>query len=339
MNTALKKAVSGHHLNKKEAESAINEIMTGKASDPQIASFLTAMHMKGETTEEIAAFARKIKGFAKTLENTPQPPLIDTCGTGGDGSNTFNISTATAIVTAASDINVVKHGNRSVSSRCGSADVLEELGIPLSLTIEQSETVLNKVGMVFLYAPEFHTAMKHAMTARKEVGFKTFFNIIGPLTNPANADRQLLGVFSPNLTNKIASVLKNLELERGLVVHGDGLDEITITGTTLISELKDNKIKSYHIEPEDIGLQKQPLKTIKGGDTKTNAQIINKILKGEKNAKRDIVLANAGAAIYLSGKASSIKEGVEIAKNSIDSGASMEKLKELREASKHAKRT
>jgi len=336
MDIAIKKAVSGQHLNQDEAEAAIGDIMTGNASDPQIASFLTAMHMKGETTEEIAAFARKIRSFATTLEKTPPKPLIDTCGTGGDGANTFNISTASAIVTAGTKINVVKHGNRSVSSRCGSADVLEELGIPLSLTKTQSENVLNKIGMVFLYAPEFHSAMKHAMKARKEVGFKTFFNIIGPLTNPAKADRQLLGVFSPKLTTKIAEVLQNLEIERALVVHGNGLDEITVTGTTLISELKNNKIETYKITPKDIGLKKHPHETIKGGNTKTNAKILKKILKGQKNGKRDIVLANAGAAIYLSDKANSIQEGVEIAKNTIDSGAAMKKLNELREASQNA---
>ncbi|RZN61826.1 anthranilate phosphoribosyltransferase [Methanonatronarchaeum sp. AMET6-2] len=339
MDLALKKAVSGEHLEKNEAEAALKDIMDGEASDSQIASFLTAMHMKGETAIEIAAFARIIRSYATKLENKPKGPLVDTCGTGGDGSNTFNISTASAIVAAASDTKVVKHGNRSVSSRCGSADVLEKLGVPLSLTKEESEEVLKEVGMVFLYAPKYHSAMKNAMNARQDIGFKTFFNIIGPLTNPADADRQLLGVFSPELTDKIARVLKDLGIERALVVHGDGLDEITVTGKTKISELKDNQIETYYITPSEIGVEKHPLKSIKGGDTQKNAEILKKTLKGKTKGPLEIVLANSGAAIYLSGKSKSIEEGVEIARNTIETGKATKKLNKLRKATKNAKQT
>jgi len=345
MKSAIEKAVSGQNLKKEEAENTIKEIMDGNATNSQIASFLTAMRMKGETVNEIAAFAKTIRNFSKKVEadkSIIKGPLVDTCGTGGDKIDTFNISTASAIVAAGAGVSVVKHGNRGVSSNCGSADVLEELGIPLSLSPGGYKRVLREVGMVFLYAPQFHHAIRHVMDSREQIGFRTFFNVIGPLSNPAKADRQLLGVFSANLTEKMAKVLKILGLERAMVVHGAGIDEITVCGETKITELDKGNIKKYTIGPKELGLKEHKLSDIKGGSTAKNAKILKRVLSGStrnvEKAAREIVLANAGSAIYISGSVDSIKEGVEVAENTIDSGMAIRKLVELRRASTFNKR-
>ena len=330
---AIREIVELNNLTEEEAFDVAREIMNGEATDAQISAFLVSLRLKGETVDEITGFVRAMRDKATKIVCRPDY-LVDTCGTGGDRSGTFNVSTLSSFVAAGAGCRVAKHGNRSVSSSCGSADLLTQLGINIEISPEQVSSCINEVGIGFLYAPLFHRAMKHAIGPRREIGIRTIFNILGPLTNPAGVKRQLLGVFDDRFAEPMANVLKRLESEHVLIVHGeDGLDEITIAGETKISELINGKIKNYTIRPEDFGLRRASLEEIKGGTPELNAKIAIDILQGEKGPKRDFVLMNAGAVIYVSGKAKSIKEGIELAKESIDSGKAKEKLEALKNLS------
>ena len=318
--------VEAKNLKEKEAKQVMGEIMEGKATPAQIASFLTALRMKGETVAEITGFARamleKVDAFSIKIDT-----LVDTCGTGGDSLNTFNISTVVALVVAGAGLTVAKHGNRALSSKCGSADVLEALGVKITIPKEKVKECLEKIGIGFLFAPCCHPAMKHALAPRQEMGMRTVFNILGPLINPLGANVRLMGVHSSSLTEPLARVLKNLGVRNAFVVWGeDGLDEISINARTRITELKEGKIKTYYIQPEDCAMSRASLEEIRGRDREENAHIIKDILEGEKDAKRDIVLINSAACLAAAGRAKSFKEGIEIAKDSIDSGKAKEKL-------------
>ena len=328
----LNKVIDKTELDPLEAEAAMRGIMTGELTSAQIGALLTALRIKGETVGEIAGFAREMRNQAEKI-TTVRHQLIDTCGTGGDGSLTFNISTAVAFVVAGAGMAVAKHGNRSVSSRCGSADVLEALGVKIDMSPVQVGQCLDAVGIAFLFAPVFHQAMKHVVGPRQEIGIRTVFNILGPLSNPAGAEVQLVGVYDANLTQVMAEVLHNLGTKRAMVVHGeDGLDEITCCGSTQISELKDGKISTYHINPSDFGLGIAQRTEIIGGDAQANAQIVLDILQGTAGACRDIVLMNSAAALYVSGLAADLMEGMVLARASIDSGKAYGKLMELKKA-------
>lgn len=328
MKQFINKLVEGKDLNREEAEEAMKTIMSGNATQAQIGAFLTALRMKGETIEEISACAKIMREFAERINPKVDGTLVDTCGTGGDKVKTFNISTISALVVAGADIPIAKHGNRSVTSKAGSADVLEALGVKIDLPPKDVERCIEKTGIGFMFAPVFHKAMKHAIGPRKEMGIRTVFNVLGPLTNPASAKAQVLGVFDAGLTEKLANVLKNLGVERALVVHGlEGLDEISTMGQTKISELNGSEVRTYKIEPEDFGFKRAQITELSGGNAKYNARIVVDLLKnGEKGAKRDIVVLNAAAGIYVGGKATSIREGIELANESIDSGKAYEKL-------------
>lgn len=325
----FQKIVAGEHLNEQEAEYMMDSIMGGEMPASLVGGLLTALSMKGETVEEIAGCARAMRNRALAVNAVG--PVVDTCGTGGDKKNTFNISTAAAFVSAGAGLRVAKHGNRSVSSKCGSADVLEALGVSITLQPEKVENCLQEVGLGFLFAPVFHSAMKNVVGPRRELGIRTIFNILGPLTNPAGAENQLLGVFEADLTEKLAGVLGRLGSKHALVVHGmDGLDEVTVCGRTKVTELKDGQLDTYYISPEDFGLKTMPMEEIVGGNAADNAGIILSLLNGEKGAKRDIVLLNAGAALKVGGLANSIANGVAMAADSIDSGKALTKLNELK---------
>lgn len=324
--------VSGINLSESEMAECMKEIMEGRATDAQIGSFLTALRLKGETVEEITGAARIMRDKAATIK-APEG-VLDTCGTGGDMSHTFNISTATAIVVSAAGVPVAKHGNRAVSSQAGSADVLESLGIKIDLAPEKVEKCLFETGFGFLFAPLFHPAMKFAIGPRREMGIRTIFNILGPITNPAGAKRQILGVFASKLTEPLAMVLGNLGAEDAMVVHGeDGLDEITITNGTKVSRFSDRKVENMYFSPEDFGLQRGRKEDLVGGDKEQNAGIILNILRGEKGPKRDVVLINSAAALAVSGKTSDLKTAFEIASNAIDAGSALRKLEEIRKVS------
>ena len=330
---AISKLIEGRHLTQAEATGVMGGIMSGESTSAQIGAFLIALRIKGETVDEIAGCAEAMRGKATRI-TTRHSSVVDTCGTGGDNSSTFNISTTAAFVLAGAGLCIAKHGNRAMSSRCGSADVLKSLGINLDLTPEQVGRCLDEVGIGFLFAPMLHTAMKHALGPRREIGTRTVFNVLGPLTNPAGAHRQLIGVYSPNLTDTLAEVLLRLGSERALVVHGsDGLDEITTTGETKVSELRDGMVQTYPIQPEDFGLKRASLQDLKGDDEETNAKILTDVLKGAEGPKRDVVLLNAAAGITAGGSASDIGEGISIARDSIDSGRAMKKLEGLRKMS------
>lgn len=326
-------------LSREAAREVMSEILSGGATDAQIAALLVALHMKGETVEEIVGFAEAIRKASAPLtlrdsaldvSGTERDALIDTCGTGGDASGTFNISTATALTVAGAGVRVAKHGNRSVSSRCGSADVVEALGINITLPPARVAECLEAVGIAFLFAPSMHSAMKYVQPARRELRLRTVFNLLGPLCNPANASAQVVGVYSAALVDKLARALQMLGLKRALVVHGkDGLDEITITGPTHIAEVRNGDIRAYDISPEEFGLRSAPIAEIQGGDTKANAEIIRKIVSGEKSPRRDVVLLNAAAALVVAGRADSIASAMPIAAESLDSGAAREKLEKL----------
>ena len=326
---AISKVVQGSSLREEEAGCVMGEIMGGRATPSQIASFLTALRMKRETVVEITGFAREMLKRVDSF-NLKEDVLVDTCGTGGDGSNTFNISTAAAFVVAGAGLMVAKHGNRALSSRCGSADVLETLRVKLDLPKEKVRECLRKVGIGFLFAPTFHRAMKYALAPRQEMGIRTVFNILGPLTNPLGANVRLIGVYDPSLTETLAMVLKNLGVRGACAVCGeDGLDEISITGRTRITQLKGGSIETYYIEPEDFGMKRAPLKGIKGGSREENAFILRSVLEGEKGPRRDVVLLNGAACLTAAGLAADFKEGIEIAESSIDSGKAKEKLESL----------
>jgi anthranilate phosphoribosyltransferase len=325
---AINLLVSGINLSEAEMASCMKEIMEGKSSDAQIGSFLTALRIKGETVEEITGAARIMRDKAATI-GSPDG-VLDTCGTGGDMSHTFNISTTTAVVVAAAGVPVAKHGNRAVSSNAGSADVLEALGVKIDLPPEKVEKCIFATGFGFLFAPLFHPAMKYAIGPRREMGIRTIFNILGPITNPAGAKRQVLGVFSSKLTEPLARVLGNLGAEDAMVVHGeDGLDEITITNGTKVSRFTKGSVENMYIVPEDFGLQRGTKEDLLGRDKEENAKVTYQILKGEKGPKRDIVLINSAAALTVSGKTSDFLEAIEMARESIDSGGSLQKLEEI----------
>ena len=330
MKEAIKKVVSGKNLTREEAAIAMDTIMQGNATPSQIAALITALHTKGETIDEITGFAQKMREHAINIHPVAKN-LVDTCGTGGDISGTFNISTVSTFVAAGAGVTIAKHGNRAVSSRCGSADILEALGVKVDIDPQKVEECINKIGIGFIFAPNFHKAMRFAAPTRKEIGISTVFNILGPLTNPAHAKAQVLGVFHEDLTNIMAEVSKNLGVENLMVVHGmDGLDEISISDKTKITQLGNGKIKTYFIKPEDFGFKRGSREAILGGTKEENAETALKILKGdEKGPKRDIILLNSAAAIYIGGKAKDLKEGIKIAANSIDSGAAFKKLEDL----------
>ncbi len=332
----LTKLAGRQDLTAAEAADVMREIMEGRTSQAQIGAFLLALHMKGETAEEIAAFARVMRDHAITVKPATGRILVDTCGTGGDGAQTFNISTASAFVAAGAGCPVVKHGNRGMSSKCGSADVLAALGVNFATVPEVQAQIVEKVGIAFFFAPYYHPAMKHTMTARREIGCRTVFNILGPLANPAGAQAQLLGVYSPGLTGTMAEVLRILGLSRAMVVHGSGLDEITTTGETMVAELDTGTIRIYTIRCDSFGIAPSQPADLKGGDAQTNAGIIRDILQGERGAARDIVLMNAGAAIYVGGVAQDLHDGIRLAAMSIDSGNASARLNALVDATRGA---
>lgn len=336
----IKKVIDHVDLTAEEAESVLEQIMIGRCTDAQIASLLTALRMKGETVAELTGFARVMRrkaarvlahtAVSAEIADTEREALIDTCGTGGDVSGSFNVSTATAFVVAGGDVRVAKHGNRSVSSQCGSADVVEALGVKIELQPETIGRCIDEVGIGFLHAPLLHDAMKYVALARKQMGIRTIFNMLGPLTNPAGANIQVVGVYAAHLTELIARVLGELGSTRALVVHGsDGLDEITITAESKVTELWKGELNTYTIAPEDFGLERATLGEIQGGDARQNSQIILGVLRGDRGPRRDIVLLNAAAAFVASARASDLREGVGIAAESIDSGKALEKLERL----------
>lgn len=343
LKPCITKAVKGENLTEGEMEKAMAGIMEGKATDSQIASLVTAMRMKGETVEEISGAARAMRAKASKIFltnhllsldrdeiNVESETILDTCGTGGDGTQTFNVSTATAFVAAGGGVRVAKHGNRAVSSLCGSADVLESLGVHLDVTTTDVERCIREIGIGFLYAPLFHGAMKHATGPRREIGIRTLFNLLGPLTNPAGASAQVLGVYSLDLTEKIARVLKRLETKEAYVVCGEGtFDEISICGPTRISHLRDGGVETFEIVPEQYGFERVDPRAIRGGDARQNARIILDILEGNKGPKRDIVLLNAAAAFVVTGLDRDLPSGLKRAEDAIDSGAAMKKLTAL----------
>jgi anthranilate phosphoribosyltransferase len=346
-------------LSRAEARDVMGQVLTGKCTDAQIAALLVALRMKGEAVEEIVGFAEAIRAAASPLpiersrsnESTDalavsgtgrdaladssdsaliDTSLIDTSGTGGDASGTFNISTATALVAAGAGVRVAKHGNRSISSKCGSADVVEALGVNIQLSPELAAQCLREIGICFLYAPNLHPAMKQVQGIRRELRMRTMFNLLGPLTNPARASGQVVGVYSFDLVEKLAEALSMLGLHRVLVVHGhDGLDEITVTGPTRIAEARDGSVRSYEVEPEEFGMTRATLQDISGGDATENAAIIRAVLRREKSPRRDVVLLNAAAALVAAGKANHIGEGIPLAAKSIDSGDAEKKLEAL----------
>ncbi|MGB9175214.1 MAG: anthranilate phosphoribosyltransferase [Methanoregula sp.] len=323
-------------LTPQEAGQVMGAIMEGSTTQSQIGAFLTALRMKGETPEEIAAFARVMRRHAVTVAPVTEKTLVDTCGTGGDGMHTFNISTASALVAAGAGVPVVKHGNRSVSSSCGSADVLSALGVNLAVDPKKLAGIVEQVGIAFFFAPNHHPAMRHVMPVRQELGCRTVFNILGPLANPAGAQAQLLGVYDPGLTKTMAEVLRLLGLSRAMVVHGSGLDEITTTGETFVCELGAGNIRSYSLDCRTFGMAPASRSDLRGGDAKENVRIVREILGGERGACRDIVLMNAGAALYVGGQARDLHEGIAYAGTSIDSGNASARLDALVEATRGA---
>ncbi|MDY6865849.1 MAG: anthranilate phosphoribosyltransferase [Halobacteriota archaeon] len=332
MKQYIEKVVDGEDLEIDQARDAMSLIFKD-ATDAQIGAFLVGLKMKGEAVDEIAGFVKGMKELARMIA-PKSSPLIDTCGTGGDGYSTINISTASAIVTASVGLPVAKHGNYAMTSKCGSADVLSELGVKIDLQPEEVEALIEKIGIGFMLAPVFHPSMKRVVSPRKEVGVRTVFNILGPLTNPANAEAQVIGVFDESLCEKLVGVLKELGTRRALVVHGSGMDEISNADMTLVSELKDGKISSYSVEPEDFGYKRRSVEEIAGGTIEDNASDIVGVLDGElKGAKREIICINSGASIYVGGLARSIKEGAEMAENAIDNGDALAKLREFVEES------
>jgi anthranilate phosphoribosyltransferase len=331
ISEAIQKAVDRIDLTGEEARAVMEFIMNGKASDAQIGGFLVAMRLKGETVNEIASFTRVMREKATQID-AGAVDVLDTCGTGGDGAHTFNISTVSAFVSAGAGITVAKHGNRSVSSKCGSADVLRELGVNIDISPEKVSECLQKVGIAFLFAPKLHASMKYAIGPRRELGIRTFFNILGPITNPAGANRQLLGVYSAGLVETMAGVLAELGSVCAFVVHGgDGLDEITTVRETTVAEVRDGVVSVRTIVPEDFGIDSADPESLSGGDASDNAVIFKSILSGEAGPKRDIVLINSAFAICAGGGADSPREGLELARKSIDSGAALEKFEMLKE--------
>jgi anthranilate phosphoribosyltransferase len=335
LNDAIKKLVLKEDLTLLEATAAMNDIMLGNSTPSQIGAFLIALRMKGESVEEITGCANAMKSNAlpfklATKEKNEECYAIDTCGTGGDGGRTFNVSTAVAMIAAAAGIKVAKHGNRAVSGRSGSADVLTELGFNINMETSDAESCFEETGMAFLFAQKYHIAMKNAAPIRKELGMRTIFNILGPLTNPANIKGQVLGVFDGDITHTLAEVLLKLGRERAMVVHGmDGLDEITTTGCTKVSEVKEGRVIDYIINPEELGIPISTIDEIAGGEANENAKIILDILKGKKGAKRDIVIVNSAAALYTGKIVNNLKDGITAAEDIVESGKAFRKYLEL----------
>lgn len=328
MPQALAKLTAGYDLTLDEARAVMSLIMNGDATPSQIAGVVIALRMKGESVDEITGFAEAMRSFSDRVA-TKNEDLLDTCGTGGSGIHKFNISTSSAIIAAAAGTRVAKHGNRAMSGKAGSADVLEALGVNISLTADQAADCLDRTGICFMFAQLYHPALKHAAAPRRELGVRTIFNMLGPLANPANADRQLIGLYDRAKTETVANVLSRLGLKRAMVVGSyDGLDEISISAPTRVSELKNGSVTTYDITPEELGLRTVPLGEVQGGDALVNAAIIRRVFSGERSAYREIVLANAGACIYVAGRAATLVDGVKEAARIIDSGAAMDKLKQ-----------
>ncbi len=334
IQTAINKLIERDDLAEDESERVMEKIMSGEATPAQIGALLAALRMKGETPTEMASFARAMQKFATRIHPDVDGFLVDTCGTGGDRLNTFNISTSAMFVAAGAGVPIAKHGNRSVTSKSGSADVLEALGVNIELAPDKVEKSIERIGIGFMFAPIFHKAMKHAIGPRKEIKLRTVFNLLGPLTNPAGAKAQAVGIYDHSLTEKIAEVLKKLETERAMVFNGlDGLDEISTLGRTRVSELIDDEIRTYSIQPGDLGIHKAKPEDLSGGDAKENARILLRILHGESGSCRDITLLNAAAAIFVGDESTDLEEGLEIAREAVDSGRAYEKLDQLVRAS------
>ena len=332
MREILTKLCARQDLTGDEAKESMAAIMDGQMTPAQVAAFLIALKMKGETAEEIYGCASAMRERVIQVKTAGSGELTDTCGTGGDGRGTFNISTAAALIAAGAGLKVAKHGNRSISSKCGSADVLEALGVKLDLTAAHLGACLDEVGIAFLYAPLLHQAMKHAAAPRRELGIRSVFNVLGPLTNPAKAQHQVLGVYAPELAGVIASVLSLLGSRRALVVHGeDGSDELTLAGKTLVFEVNNGCISQYTIKPEDVGFSQVPAEALTGGNPAFNAAILMAVLQGEKNPYRDVSVLNAGAALYVGGLADNLQNGVRLAEQAVDQGAALAKLDALRQ--------
>jgi anthranilate phosphoribosyltransferase len=326
---AIDKLVNRINLSEREMIDAMNQIMTGEATPLQVASFLTALRMKGETVDEVTGAARVMREKAHRVQ-VGSKMVIDTCGTGGDQKGTFNISTTAAFVVAGAGVNVAKHGNRSVSSQSGSADVLGALGVKVDAPKERVEECIAKIGIGFLFAPLLHEAMKYAVQPRRDIGIRTVFNLLGPLTNPAMATHQLIGLYSSDLVGMIAHVLKNLGSVCAMVVHGmEGLDEISLCGPTKVAELRGGQVKEYIVEPEQFGLKRCRMEELHGGNAEQSAAIVRGVLRGDKGPARDVVLLNGGAALYVGGSAATIQDGMRLAAESIDSGKASEKLARL----------
>ena len=336
IKTLIKKITERENLTSKEMEYLFNELMEGKLTDTQIGGILIGLKMKGETVEEITSAAKIMREKAVKIDIKDKSNLVDTCGTGGDKVDTFNVSTITAFVVAGAGVKVAKHGNRSISSKCGSADIMEALGIKVDLPVEKVKEAIENIGLGFLFAPIFHPAMKNVIRQRRELGVRTIFNILGPLSNPTKAYYQLVGVYDENLVKPVAKVLSNLGLKRGYVVYGtEGLDEVSITSPTVVAEINNGDIEIYTVKPEDFGLKRASLEDIKGGDINHNLKIALDILKGKDNtAKTDFVALNSAFALKSVGKVKTIKEGIELAKETIYNKKAYEVLEKLREFSK-----
>jgi anthranilate phosphoribosyltransferase len=329
----IKKASEGQNLTTEQAASAMDEIMSGRATPAQIAAFLVSMRMKGETVDEITGCARVMREKMIRL-NPKSRPLVDTCGTGGDASKTFNISTTAAFVAAGAGVAVAKHGNRGMSSSCGSADVLEQLGVHITAEPAAVEQCIDEVGLGFMFAPLYHGAMKNAVGPRREIGIRTIFNILGPLSNPAFAEAQIIGVCDRKFVEPLAHALKNLGTSHSFVVCGnDGLDEVSVTAPSFVAETKGGHVSTYTFDPAEIGIRRSSKESLAGGDPAANARITEAVLRGEQSPRRDIVLINVAFALMAAGKVKSAADGVEAAARSIDSGAALEKLRRLREVS------
>jgi len=343
IKTAIAKVVDRHNLSEGEMIEVMDQIMSGGATPAQIGAFITALRMKGETVEEITGAARVMRERATPIRvgrnvvdidrddiNIDQETILDVVGTGGDGTNTFNVSTTVTFIVSSCGVKVAKHGNRSVSSACGSADVLEALGVNLDVTPEKVEECINTIGVGFLFAPALHGAMKYAIGPRKEIGIRTIFNILGPLTNPAKADCQVMGVYREDLVEPLAKVLYNLGCKRGYVVHGlDGMDEMTVTDATAVATVTKEGVTLGKVTPEEFGLKRSRMDDLRGGDAKQNAQIVRAVLSGEPGAKRDIVLLNAAFALAAAGKVSTPSEGIAMAVEAIDSGRALKQVERL----------
>jgi anthranilate phosphoribosyltransferase len=331
ISTAIKRIVDGHSLGRDEMHEVFGQVMDGRTTDVQKSALLVALRMKGETAEEITGAALAMRERVTPLDlDDLRETLVDTCGTGGDGRGTFNISTIAALVAAGAGANVAKHGNRAVSSSCGSADLLGALGVNLDLDAPRMSVVLRRAGIAFLFAPKLHPAMSAVAPVRRELGVRTIFNVLGPLTNPAFARRQVLGVYAERLVETVARVLAALGAVHALVVHSrDGLDEISVSAPTLVCEVRDGEIRTYEITPRELGIASHPIEALTGGDIQENAMIARAVLGNAGGPRHDIVIANAGAALYVSGNAATIREGVALAHDSIASGRAQQKLEQL----------